>query len=169
MVMPPPDPIPIILRNASVKISTDGTITNLKELACVTGHVEIAPDTNVTTVDTMCGSTDYAGTTKWTLTLTLYQSFDVGATEEVLSAAVAGGVPVAWEVYADRNQPISDANPAWSGLANPRPYPPLNGDAGAVSEIPIEWGIIGTPTKSIVPPTMLTGSASSSSASSVAA
>jgi len=147
--------LPLILDAASLKISTDDTTANLKELACLTGHLEIAPDTTVTTVDTMCGSTDYAGSTRWTLTVTLYQSFDTDATEEVLSAAVAFGKPVAWEAVGYRNQPVSATNPAWSGLADPRPYPPLNGDAGAVSEIQLTWGIIGTPTKSITPPAML--------------
>jgi hypothetical protein len=149
---PATEPLPLILNDASLKISTDDTTANLAELACTTSHIEIAPDTTVTTVDTMCGSTDYAGVTKWTLTCTLIQSFDTGATEDILSQAVEHGKPIAWEVVGYRSQPISATNPAWSGLCDPRPYAPINGDAGAVSEISMEWGIIGQPVKSITPP-----------------
>lgn len=160
MASPPPSPPrALILDDASLKISTDDTAANLAELACVTSHIEIAPDTTVTTVDTMCGSTDYAGVTKWTLTCTLVQSFDVGATEDILSQAVASGGPVAWSVIGYKSQPVSATNPEWSGLADPRPYPPINGDAGAQSEISLEWGIIGAPVKSIVPGTLLSSRA----------
>jgi hypothetical protein len=157
--------MPLILTDASLKIGTDDTIDTLVELGCVASHVEIAPDTTVTTVDTMCGSTDYAGVTKWTLTCTLVQSFDTAATEETLEAALAHGGPVSWEVMGYRSQPVSATNPSWSGLANPRPHAPVNGDAGAVSEITIEWGIIGTPLKSITPVVPLAAAASSRSSS----
>jgi len=145
--------MPLILDDASVKISSDDTAANLKELACVATHVELAPDTTVTTVDTMCGSTDYAGTTKWTLTCTFVQSFDVGATEDILSAAVAHAGPVMFAVMGYRSKTPSATNPVWSGLCDPRPYPPINGDAGAASEIQITWGVVGAPTKGITAPT----------------
>lgn len=145
------EPTPLILTNASLKISTDETPTNLVELACVTNHIELSPDVNTTTLDTMCGSKDYPGTVKWSLIATLYQSFDVDATEDVLSAAVAGGIPVAYEVMGYRDDPVSAANPAWSGLAIPQPYSPINGDAGDASEVDLEWSLVGEPTKSITP------------------
>ena len=80
---------PLILTDPSVKIGKGALPADLTELACDASHVELTPDTEVTTVDTFCGSTDYPGTTKWSLIATLIQSFDTGATEEVLSAAVA--------------------------------------------------------------------------------
>lgn len=144
-----PVPIPLILDDASLKISTDDTVLNLKELACVGSHIELSPDTTVTTVDTFCGSTDYPGQTKWSLVATLVQSFDLDATEDVLSAAVAFDGPVAFEVVPYRSQPISATNPAWSGLVNAQPYPPINGDAGDASTIDLEWGVIGAPAKRI--------------------
>ena len=85
------EPLPLILTDASLKI--DGT-----ELACLANHIELTPDVTITTLDTMCGSRDYPGTVKWSLLATLYQSFDADATEEVLSAAVDGGVPVPFEI-----------------------------------------------------------------------
>jgi hypothetical protein len=145
------EPLPLILTDASLKLSTDGTEANLVELACVASHIELMPDTTVTTVDTMCGSVDYAGVTKWHLTATLVQSFDPQATEETLSAIIDFGGPVAFEVVGYKSQPVSATNPAWTGLVDPRPYAPISGDAGAVSEVAIEWGVIGTPIKNITP------------------
>src|SRR5262252_6728722 len=108
MASPPPtQPTALILDDAGLQISSDDTAANLKELACVATHIEIAPDTTVTTVDTMCGSTDYPGVVKWTLTCTLVQSLDAGATEDILSAAVAHGGPVMWAVTAYRSKPPS--------------------------------------------------------------
>jgi hypothetical protein len=149
MAVTPPEPQPLILTNAGLKISTDDTVANLKELACVANHIELSPDVNVTTLDTMCGSKDYPGTVKWSLVATLYQSFDPDATEEVLSAAVDGGVPVAFQIIGYRDSPVSDTNPMWSGLVIPQPYAPINGDAGDASEVELEWGLVGTPTKAI--------------------
>ena len=151
----PAPPTPLILNDASLKISVDDTVTGLVELGCVTTHLELTPDVTVTTVDTMCGSTDYPGSTKWTLTATLVQSFDPQATEDTLAAAQAFGGPVAFEVLGYRGQAVSATNPSWSGLATPKAHAPINGDAGAVSEISLEWGVIGAPIKSIVPGSLL--------------
>jgi SAP domain len=141
--------LPLILIDPSIKISKTDLDTGLTELACDSSHVEISPDTAVTTVDTFCGSTDYPGITKWALVVTLIQSFDTDATEEVLSAAVATGQPVPFEVIPYKGQAVSATNPRWSGKVQPAPYPPINGDAGDVSTIDLEWAIVEGPTKSI--------------------
>jgi hypothetical protein len=145
----------VILDNASLKLGTTATVADLDELACYTNHLELAPDTATTTVDTMCGSIDYPGITKWTLTCTLYQSFDVGGTEEILSALVTPGTPCWFLVAADRVAPISATNPGWKGQVNPTPYAPLNGDAGDASEIELEWSLLAPPQKITTPPTAI--------------
>lgn len=144
MAVAPPVPNPVILDNASVMI--DG-----QALDCLVNHVEIAPDTALTTLDTLCGSRDYPGITKWNLVLTLYQSFDAGATEEVLSGAVAGGVPVTFAVLPDKGAPIGPTNPEFTGEVIPRPYSPINGDAGDASSIDLEWSMTGPPAKDVAP------------------
>jgi hypothetical protein len=141
--------LPLILTNASIKISTDNTPANLKELACVANHIELSPDVSITTLDTMCGSKDYPGTIKWALIATLYQSFDVDATEDVLSAAVAYGDPVAFSVAGYRDKAVGADNPEWTGLVIPQPYSPINGDAGDASSVELEWSLSGAPVKSI--------------------
>src|SRR6188768_255992 len=138
------EPLPLILTDASLKI-------NNNELACVANHIELAPDVSITTLDTMCGSKDYPGTVKWSLVATLYQSFDAAATEETLSAAVDGGVPVPFEILPYKSQPVSATNPSWSGELIPQPYSPINGDAGDASTVELEWSLAGPPVKSITP------------------
>lgn len=144
MATAPPVPNPVILDNAAVSI--DG-----KPLDCMVNHVEIAPDTSITTLDTLCGSRDYPGITKWSLVLTLYQSFDADATEDVLSGAVAAGGPVPFTVLPDRSAVVGPTNPEFSGEVIPQPYAPINGDAGDASSIDLEWAMTGAPAKVTVP------------------
>jgi hypothetical protein len=148
-------PTHVILDNASLKLGTALTVAALDELACYTNHLELSPDVSVTTVDTMCGSIDYPGVVKWSLIVTLYQSYDVGGTEEILSALVSAGVPCYFLIAADRVAPISATNPGWQGQVNPVPYAPLNGDAGEPSEIELEWSLLAPPTKITTPPVAL--------------
>jgi hypothetical protein len=149
------EPLPLILDNAGLKI-------NGVELACVTNHLELSPDVSITTLDTMCGSKDYPGTVKWSLVATLYQSFDPLATEEVLSAAVEGDVPVPYELVGYRDRPVSDLNPRWYGMVIPQPYAPINGDAGDASEVELEWSTAEPPTKAVTAGTKATGATAGS-------
>jgi len=146
-----PEPLPLILDNASLMISPGPAPAVLTELACLTNHIELSPDVTITTLDTMCGSRDYPGSVKWALIATLYQSFDPLATEEVLSAAVESGVAVPFSVRGYRDQPVSETNPEWSGEVIPQPYAPINGDAGDASTVELEWSLTGPPVKSITP------------------
>jgi hypothetical protein len=152
-------PNPVILDDASIKISIDNTRPNLKELACVANHVELSPDVSVTTLDTMCGSADYPGTVKWSLIATLYQSFELDATEDVLSQALAFGLPVAFEVMGYKSLPVGADNPVWYGEVIPKPYAPINGDAGDASTVELEWSVVGAPTKAEIAPVVGTQAA----------
>ena len=148
MSSPAGEPTPLILTNASLMIDD-------KELACVASHVELSPDVSVTTLDTFCGSKDYPGVVKWSLVATLYQSFDVGFTEETLDAVwtayQADGSTAPFRVCGYRDQPVSATNPEWTGEAIPQPWSPINGDAGDASTVDLEWSIVGEPVKNIVP------------------
>jgi hypothetical protein len=141
--------MPLILTDAELEISTDGTEVGLTGLACLLSHIEITPDVQVTTVETMCGTRDYPGTVKWSLVASLFQSFDLDATEDVLSAAVALGTPTPFAVTAYKSQPVSATNPRWTGMVIPQPYAPINGDAGDASTIDLEWALEGAPVKEI--------------------
>jgi hypothetical protein len=149
------EPIPLILTDASLKISDDGTTAGLKELACVANHIELTPDTTITTLDTMCGSKDYPGVVKWSLVATLYQSFDTDATEEVLSSALevyrSTGVNAPFEIVPYKSRAVAADNPSWSGELIPQDYSPINGDAGDASTVELEWSLAAPPTKEVAP------------------
>jgi hypothetical protein len=147
--------MPLILTDASLKISDDGTTAGLKELACLANHIELSPDVSITTLDTMCGSKDYPGVVKWSLIATLYQSFDTDATEDVLSGALdlyeADGSTAPFEILGYKSKAIGADNPAWQGELIPQPYSPINGDAGDASTVELEWSLVAEPVKDITP------------------
>lgn len=150
-------PRPLILDDADLLIGADEL--TLESLGCTLNHIELNPDVTMVTLTTMCGEVDYPGTIKWTLSATLYQSFDPGATEEVLSAAVDGGVPVFYKIVPRKSEPVSATNPIWKGQLIPQPYSPISGDAGGESTIELEWACTGTPEKAIVDPPVAQGAA----------
>src|SRR5580765_5288374 len=104
----PAEASPVILTNPELTI--DGV-----SLKCLLSHVEMNPDVTLIEVKTSCGVKEYPGTLKWTLKASLYHSFDPAGTNEVLTAAVAGGVPVPFTVLPYSNQPVSATNPEYVG------------------------------------------------------
>lgn len=123
------------------------------DLKCVLSHVELLPDVTTIEVKTSCGVRTYPGTVKWSLKASLYHSFDPEGTNEVLTAAVEGGVNVPFTVTPS-SAVVSATNPEYSGDLIPQPFTPLSGDVGDASSFDLEWSIVGwgrTPTMSIVP------------------
>ena len=142
-------PTPLILDDAGLALGDGAATEAFTEVGCSTSHIELSPDTAVTTIDSLCGSTDYPGNTKWSLVATLTQSFDPAATEEVLPAALDSGGDVGFKVIGRKSQPVSATNPIWEGKVRPQPYSPISGDAGDASTIELEWAITDGPTKAI--------------------
>jgi hypothetical protein len=142
----PPTVNPLILNNGYFQMS--GT-----NLSCSVKHLEAAfPENKLVTVTTFCNEVDYPGITKWHLRATLYSDFSSGSVYAVLSAALAayqsGGTPVAWSARPYAAQVASATNPIVSGLAIPQPFMQLGGDAGAASEVVIDWNLTAAPTVS---------------------
>lgn len=138
---------PIILTDPELIISG-------VSLRCAMSHVEITPDVTTVEVKTACGTKEYPGTLKWTLNASLYHSFDPQATNEVLTAAVVGAVPVPFSVVPSAGKAISATNPAFVGNLVPQPFSPLAGDVGDASSVDLEWSITGwgtVPTLSTTP------------------
>jgi hypothetical protein len=127
---------PVILVDPELII--DGT-----SLKCVMSHVEMTPDVTTIEIKTSCGTRDYPGTIKWTLKASLYHSFDPDGTNEVLTAAVEAGVPVAFSVIPSASSPVSATNPEFTGDLIPQPFTPLSGDVGDASSFDLEWSISG--------------------------
>jgi hypothetical protein len=154
-----PELAPIILTNPELTISGSS-------LKCLMSHIELTPDVTTVEVKTSCGVREYPGTLKWTLKASLYHSYDPLGTNEVLTAAVEGGVPVPFTVVASSSQPVSATNPEYTGELIPQPFTPLAGDVGDASSFDLEWSITGwgpTPTTNIVPGVLAADSRSSRS------
>lgn len=127
---------PLILYDPELTI--DGT-----SLKCLMSHVEITPDVSTVEVKTSCGTREYPGTIKWTLKASLYHSHDPEGTNEVLTACVAGRVPVPFTVIPRAGQPVSTTNPEYTGDLVPQPFTPISGDVGDASSFDLEWSIAG--------------------------
>ena len=97
----------------------------------------------------MCSEVDYPGVTKYHLRVTFYASFDSGATYDTLDTALkaynASGTPAAFKARPHASRVPAPNNPIISGLAIPQPFPYIMGDAGAASEIQIDWNLEGVP------------------------
>jgi hypothetical protein len=130
-----------------VKVEIDGT-----ELECYTNHVELAPDVTVETATTMCGVQDYPGAVKWLLRLTLYQSYEDDGPYQVLRDALATRAPVPFKIR-PTGAAIGPNNPSFEGEVRPQPFDLINGDAGTLSTLDIEWTLTAPPVENVTPPT----------------
>ena len=152
MTMVDPVPVeatPVMMTDAYVQIGD----ANLK---CLATSVSIEPENKPIEVTTFCGVQDYPGPVKWHFKATLLQSFDPGATNDTLQAALdafnSAGTPVTFKVRAYASRAVGPTNPEFSGDAIPQPYIYFGGDAGAASEVDIDWIMIGAPSISVTPP-----------------
>ena len=119
-------------------------------LRCLVKHLEIVPEVKMITQTTFCAETDYPGSVKWHMRVTFGQSFDVGATYDTLAAARAAyentGQPAAWSARPYASRIASASNPIIAGFALPAPFDLLTGDAGAASDVQIDWNCTDEPT-----------------------
>jgi hypothetical protein len=134
---------PLILNDAYFEL----TGVNLR---CLVHHLEISAENKPVTVTTLCSETDYPSVVKYHLKITFQQSFDAGAVYDTLAAAVAAyqasGTPAAFKARPYSSRVASASNPIISGYAIPQPFDYIVGDAGAASEVQIDWICTGPPT-----------------------
>ena len=139
----PPTANPIVLNDAYFELGG----VNLR---CLVKHLEVAPENKLVTQTSFCAETDLPGVTKWHLRVDFYQSFDANATYSTLNAALtnytATGAPVLFKARPYSSRVAASNNPIISGLAVPQPFIIISGDAGALSEVAIDWNLTGPPT-----------------------
>jgi hypothetical protein len=140
--MPDTTALPLIL---NAKVTIDGV-----ELDCLVNEIAIEPDTETTEIKTMCGASEYPGTTKWSFNATLYQSFDATGTHETLWPLTETRDPVDVTVLPKRDVLVGVTNPLITVTVIPTPYTIIGGTAGEPSEVEIEWACIGPPTLTTV-------------------
>ena len=133
---------PLILNDAYFEL----TGVNLR---CLVKHLEIVPEVKMVTQTTFCSETDYPGAVKWHLRVTFGQSFDVGAVYDTLNAArtayESNSTPCGFKARAYSSRVPSASNPIISGLVIPQPFELLTGDAGAASDVKIDWNCTDEP------------------------
>ena len=124
-------------------------------LKCLCESVSLEPENKPIEVTTFCGVQDFPGPTKWHFKAKFVQAFDVGATDDTLSTALAAyasaGTPVDFKVRPFASRVVSVTNPEFNGEAIPQPYTVFGGDAGAASEVDIDWIMLGAPSRVTVP------------------
>ena len=134
---------PLILNNAYFELGG----VNLR---CTVKHLEAAfPENKQVTVTSLCGEIDYPGVTKWHLRVTFHQDFTTGSVFQTLNNAVTAyqtnGTAVNFKARPNASQVASATNPIISGMVIPQPFGQLIGDAGAVSEVVIDWNLTAPP------------------------
>jgi hypothetical protein len=138
----PPTATPLILNDCYFELGG----VNLR---CLVQHLEVSPENKPVTITSFCAETDYPGVTKWHLRVTFYQSFDVGATFATLNAALtaynASGTSVNFKARPYSSRVAAANNPIISGQAIPQPFDILTGDAGAASQVQIDWNLTAPP------------------------
>jgi hypothetical protein len=138
----PPVASPLILNDAYFQL-------NGVNLRCLVKHLEIVPENKLVTITSFCAETDYPGVTKWHLRVTFHQSFDAGATYQTLNAAyanyVASGAQATFSARPYASRLASATNPIIAGSVIPMPFELLIGDAGAGSEVAIDWNMTSPP------------------------
>jgi hypothetical protein len=138
----PPTAAPLILNDCYFEL----TGVNLR---CLVKHLEIVPENKVVTVTSFCAEIDYPGVTKWHLRVTFHQSFDAGAVYQTLNNAyqnyLTTGAQVQFKARPHASLVQSATNPVISGYAIPMPFELLIGDAGASSEVAIDWNMTTAP------------------------
>jgi hypothetical protein len=141
-----PTATPLIMTDAYVEI-------NGVNLRCLNTHIEINPELKPVDVTTQCGVTSYPGPTKWHFVGKFAQSFDPGATDATLYAAVqayqTSQTLATFKVRPYSSKVASTTNPEFAGLMVPQPYRYIGGDAGALSEVDIDWIMTGPPSKNV--------------------
>jgi hypothetical protein len=139
----PPPGSPLILNDAYYELMG----TNLR---CFVKHIEIVPENKLQTATTFCSEVDYAGVTKWHQRVTFYQSFDPSTVYATLQAAYAAWTssqtPALFKARPRSSLTPSATNPVISGTVIPMPFELLIGDAGALSEVAIDWNLTAPPT-----------------------
>jgi hypothetical protein len=138
----PPDAEPVMMTNAYVELGG-------ANLRCLALSVEIDPENSPISQTTFCGVQDYPGPTKWHFRAKLAQSFSAGATHDTLYSALKGyetaGDLLEYKVRAHASREVSATNPSFEGELIPQPYRLFGGDAGAASEVDIDWSCTGAP------------------------
>ena len=129
-----------------------GPTATAVELQCFANNVETNIDQDETTTKTFCGVYVSYGPEKWTIVLTVLQSFGVDGLWTLVQPMVGTIVPFVLQADADAVPSVD--NPVMSGTALVKAFPFLSGAVNEPSEFDLELAVQGAPVFGIVAPTI---------------
>jgi hypothetical protein len=134
---------PLVMVDAYIEIGA-------ANLSCFGLEVSIEPELKMIDVETFCGITSFPGPVKWHLKVKFAQTFDTGAVDATLRAAVtaykSAGTLAPFRVRPHSGKAVGANNPFMTGNAIPTDYAWFGGAAGATSETDIDWILAAPPT-----------------------
>lgn len=138
---------PFIVQKPLIRLGATGQFV---EIQCASTNLDIAVDQDENTVETFCGSYTSYKAAKWTVTVTVGQSYGTTGVWDLVKPMVGTIVPFA--ISPDVGAP-SATNPVMSGNCLVKAFPFISAAPGEASEVDIELAVQGTPTWGIVLPT----------------
>jgi hypothetical protein len=129
-----------------------GPTATAVELQCFANNVETNVDQDETTTKTFCGIYTSYGPEKWTIVLTVLQSFGADGLWTLVQPMVGTIQPFVLQADADAAPGVD--NPVMSGTAMVKAFPFLSGAVNEPSEFDLELAVQGAPTFGIVAPTI---------------
>jgi hypothetical protein len=148
---------PFILDHPLISIGPTGAAV---EIECGATNLTVGVDQSDNTVETFCGSYTSYKAPKWTITVSIAQSYGAGGTWTLIHPMCGTVQP--FLLQPDTAAPSVD-NPVMSGTALLKQLPFIDGAPGEASEIDLELAVQGDPVFGIVAPTGVAAEAASSS------
>lgn len=139
---------PFVITKPLIKIGATGSGV---EFECAGTNLTVAVDQDENTVETFCGSYTSYKAPKWTVTVTIAQSYGTSGSWTLIHPLCGTVQPF---VIKPDTGTASVSNPAMSGTAIVKQLPFIDAAPGEASEIDLELAVQGQPTFGIVDPTM---------------
>jgi hypothetical protein len=140
------DAPPFIVEHPLIKIGAAGSAV---EFECAATNLDIAVDQDENKVDTFCGSYTSYKAEKWTITITIAQSYGAAGSWTLLQPLVGTIQP--FEIQPDTAAASVD-NPVMSGSCLMKAFPFISAAPGEVSEVDVVMAVQGAPAFGIVAP-----------------
>jgi hypothetical protein len=138
---------PFIIEHPLISLGATGSGVVIQ---CAATNLDIAVDQDENTVQTFCGSYTSYKAEKWTITVTVAQSYGAGGSWTLIHPLCGTIVP--FVIQPDTAAPSVD-NPVMSGNALLKALPFISAAPGEASEVDLVLAVQGEPDFGIVAPT----------------
>jgi hypothetical protein len=150
MPIAPVTAAPFVLIKPMIRV---GDLTTGTPIECAAHTIEAVPEVETTDYKTFCGAYTAFGPEKWTVTVTVLQSFGAAGFWNLLRPLVNTVVP--FTILTDGTTTNSVTNPAMVGTARVMPFPFLSGGVGEPQEFDFVLLVQGTPTFPVTGATLM--------------